>query len=524
MLLCGLSGYTQTLQEAIRLNENEQHAAASGVYQLLITKEPANGTNYYYYAENLLDAEVPDSALLILEKGKQVDPNNPLITVGLAEIKLNQGNLQEGSTMVANAVTMAKDKSADVLIEAAEALIRYKVKDAQTALVYAQKAAVVAPKNPEAYNIIGDVYSEQNNGTLAANNYNKALELDKNQVKALLHKGQLYKRSTNYEGAALEFENALKIDANFAPAYRELGEVSYYQRKLEKAKEYYRKYLELSKNNPAARLRFASFLFYSENYQDALAELSQITKVDSSNLGMMRLSAYLNYENNDNAKAEQLINKVFSMTESDSSKRITLDYVYFGKILAKNGNDSLGADYINRALALDSSRVELYTELGTLYQRAKKYNEAAAVFEKRIAAGGKLTTADYFKLGQAYHQGKQFGKADTAFAKVVELQESWPDGYLWRARANHGMDPDSKQGLAKPFYETYIEKVANDSVAAQKYVKNLVEANNYLAYYYLVKKDCTQAALYCKKILEYEPDNKQAKDILEVIRTNPKAC
>ena len=84
-----------------------------------------------------------------------------------------------------------------------------------------------------------------------------------------------------WEGAAGEFQNALKIDPNFAPAYRELAEVFYLQKKIEDAKTNYKKYLELSKNNASARLRYASFLYFSKSYPEALAELNQITKVDS---------------------------------------------------------------------------------------------------------------------------------------------------------------------------------------------------------------------------------------------------
>ena len=105
------------------------------------------------------------------------------------------------------------------------------------------------------------INAELVNGTLSADYYNKALELDKTSVRAIVSKGRLYKRSTNYEGAAEEFQRAVQIDSSYAPAHRELGEAYFKLGKLEKAKAEYRKYLELSKNNCGARIRYASFLY-----------------------------------------------------------------------------------------------------------------------------------------------------------------------------------------------------------------------------------------------------------------------
>lgn len=137
------------------------------------------------------------------------------------------------------------------------------------------KAVTIEPKNPDIQILYGDIYAEQNNGTLAADYYNKALDLNKNSARTVVSKGRLYKRSTNYDGAAIEFENAIAISPEYAPAYRELGETNFKLGKLEKAKENYRKYLELSKNNCGARIRYASFLYLSKDYTGAIGELSQ---------------------------------------------------------------------------------------------------------------------------------------------------------------------------------------------------------------------------------------------------------
>ena len=513
----------QTLKEAIRLNENEQQEAASGLYQQLILKEPANGTNYYYYGENLIDEEKLDSAKIIFQSGKQKDPINPLNTIGLAELMLIQGDLNAAKTQINAALLMNTNKSAIVLMEAAEAYTRYKTKDLATAQVLLDQAVKLEPKNPEIYNLMGDVYSEQNNGSLAAANYNKSLELDKNQVKALFHKGQLYRRATNYDGAMDEFQNAIKIDPNFAPAYREMGEISFKQRKFEQAKENYKKYLELSKNNNNARLRYAYFLYESTNYREASDELNLINKVDSSNLVMMRIMSYINYEAGKNDSALHTIAKVFEITNQDTSRRMARDYIYYGKMLSKSGNDSLGADYIHKAIQFDLTKPELYDDLADLYFKTKKYDLAAKAYSDKIANSTKITITDYFNLGKALYSAKDYQRADSAFIKVTELNPTWPYGYFWRGRSNGQLDLDAKNGLATPFYQMYVELAEADSANASKYKNNLIEANSYLAFGAFVKKDCKGSIAFWYKVLALDSANKQAKESIESIK-NSKEC
>ncbi len=510
----------QSLKEAQKLNDNEQYEAANAMYKQLVMKEPTNGNNYFYFGENMLDADVLDSAFMLFNKGLQVDPTNQLNTIGLAEIKLSQNNLAEAKSLIDKALTAGANKNAAILRESAAAYTHYKAKDLMSAQTLLGTALKLEPKNSELYLLNGDVYKELNNGTEAANNYNQALVLDKAQVKAVLHKGQLYKQSKNYDGAAGEFQNALKIDANFAPAYRELAEVYFFQRKIEDAKLNYKKYLELSKNNSGARLRYASFLYYTKSFPEALTELNQINKVDSSNLGYIRLGSYLYYETGDTTKALAFISRLFAMT--DTNNRRANDYEYYGKVLAKSGQDSVGIEYIRKAYSMDSLNIDLLTDIATIYHKAKKSTEEAATLEEKIATGKKIMSNDYLNLGKAYYNLRIPDKADSAFSKYAEVNPKWAPIYAWRGRANAIIDSTGKTDLAKQFYEKYIEVATADSANISKYKRDLLEANQYLAFYYYVQKNCEQSIAYWKKVLEFEPENKQAKDSIKQIREDKK--
>ncbi len=61
----GFNASAQTLKDAIRLNENEQHDDASAMYKSMISLEPTKGDYYYYWGNNLMDADKADSAAII---------------------------------------------------------------------------------------------------------------------------------------------------------------------------------------------------------------------------------------------------------------------------------------------------------------------------------------------------------------------------------------------------------------------------------------------------------------------------
>ncbi|HNR19128.1 MAG: hypothetical protein IPJ79_15890 [Bacteroidetes bacterium] len=518
--LTAIASHAQTLKDAIRLTDNEQYDVADGMYKQLIQKEPANANNWFYLGENYWNGENQDSAKICYEKGLQVDAANPLNSVGVGKALLETGQGIEARKNFDKALAASGGKTTTVQAEVAKAYIRSKFKDLNYASTLLNNAISVEPKNAELYILLGDVYTEKNDGTNAAINYNKALELDKNSVKAIVRKGVLYKRSTNFEGAAAEFINAISVDANFAPAHRELAETYFKQRKFEDAKAEYRKFLELSKNNTKARLRYASFLFLSEDYAAVLTELNQIGKVDSSNVNMMRMFAYTYHEMKDSVKATQTINKVFEKVAEE--KRTVLDNEYKGKIESKNGNDSLGVTYLWKAYEVDSTKTDLLIDIGNTYMKMKKYADAERAFSKRVENGKGIKSADYFSLGRAAFFSKNYILADSAYAKVTELQTTWPNGFLWRAKTNTMIDSTSTQGLAKPYYEKFIELAQADSANLSRYKTGLIEAYRYLAVYnYKVAKSTDESKSFYKKILELDPADKNAQDAMRIFNAPP---
>ena len=530
----------QSIQEARKLTDNEQYENASSIYRALLLNNPSDVSFYYYYGDNLLLSDNADSSKIIFEKGLSIDSTFPLLKIGKAKILLDkisereaklsseqdgankelrdryelaQTNIKEAEELIAEATQITK--STNVLIEGAEAFTHYKNKNTEKAKSFLDKVVLIDPKNKEALLLYGDIYTELNNGSLAADYYNRALDLDKSSARAIVSKGRLYKRSTNYEGAAREFENAISIEPSYAPAYRELGETYIKLGKLGPAKEQYKKYLELSKNNCGARIRYATFLFISKNYTEALSELNQVQqRCDTNNLTMLRLLSYCYYETKDTAKGLNTINHLFRLLTTE--KRTGKDLEYYGKFLIVTNRDSSvqnGIEQLQKSFALDPSRTDLLTEMAMAWSKLKQYPNAIQLLNQKIIIGREVKVIDYYTLARAYYFNRQFAEADSAAKKVNELSPVYASGWVLRAQANAHIDSTSEAGLAKPFYEKYIEIAINDSTNPSKYQNGLIEAYGYLAYYYILKKDNVNGLVYLKKKLNLPLESDDKKNV-----------
>ena len=121
--------------------------------------------------------------------------------------------------------------------------------------------------------------------------------------------------------------------------------------------------------------------------------------------------------------------------------------------------DSLAAVQLLRAYEMDTSKSDLLSEAALSYNKIKTYDKAAQIYIKKIDLK-KGTSMDYYNLGKTYYNLQDFVKSDSVLAIFNEQQPAYVQGYVWRARAASNIDPDSKLGLAKPVYESIIEKTA----------------------------------------------------------------
>jgi tetratricopeptide (TPR) repeat protein len=525
----------QDLNSALNLTYQEQFEAADNAFNALSAKEPTNGKYFYYSGENQLASYFIDPTNIPFEaiakkaaerfnKGIAANAAEPLNYVGLGKIALIQNDLTTAGVRFAAAKVflpakkiksnLTKPEQATLYIRLAEADVQVGSKDTGLVFDYLRRAEALDNKNPELYLVRGDYwFNTLNNGSRAAENYKRSQDFSPNSTRARVRLGQLYTRIKSYPDALTYYQEALAIDPSFAPAYLEMGFLYAKMKQPKESKENFKKYLDLSSGNIAAKRRYANMLIQTEDYKEAIVQIHQILAVDSVTFNdLNRALAYSYFEEKQYTQARYYIGKF--ITNAPTEKINANDYIYYGRILSKNGQDSLGIIQLEKAFKLDSTNIDLLSEIATSYNKTKKYQNAGDTYKKKIQqTNGNVN--DYYKMGRAYFDAKNWVEADSAFSKVNRMSPDFEPAYLFKARVYSNLDPDTKEGIAKPFYEKLIEKASVDSV---KYNKDILEAYNYMGYYYLVNKMYCESLEYWDKILTLEPANENAASAIKDLK------
>ncbi|MCX6244448.1 MAG: tetratricopeptide repeat protein [Bacteroidetes bacterium] len=543
ILFTGTRIHAQDLQGAFKLTRAERFTDANKAFRALLQSNPKDGDIYYYYGENYLQEyysdttnnsfkELSDSAALLYSLGIQVDPADPLNYVGKGQIALmlddkataHQNFTKAISLLPSKAnktIVMAPEKQATVWIKLANAYIKAGVYDTADVFTALRTAEKLDSKNFDLYITRGDAYIFMlNDGSKAIYNYNIAQGLNPKSPMAKLRVGQLWMRARNYKDALTYYQEVVKIDSTFAPAYRELGYLLSRANRNEEAQKNYQKFLQLSGGNTQARIQYVNTLIELKNYTEAINQINEVLKTDSTINDLNRALAYSYFETGQYEKGIIYSKKFFRHAKPDKVR--ATDYAYLGRLLAKTKQDSAAFEILVKAFNIDTTKAELLSEAAMSLIKLKKYDRAIEIYKLKITLN-KAVPGDYYNLGKVYYNTKSWGKVDTTLAYYNTLMPEHVQGYRWRALALVNIDTTSKLGLAKPVYENLIQKALTDTV---KYAKELMEAYSYLAYYYLVQFKDTKdqqyglkSIEYCNKVLAIQPPDpvysEKAKAILK---------
>jgi tetratricopeptide (TPR) repeat protein len=386
------------------------------------------------------------------------------------------------------------------------------------------------------YLVEGLAFVKKKNYSEAASKFDQALFYDTLKVEAYLNIAAIYAFTANKQEAANFLNQLIARVPNCYVAYRELGNVYYDLGRYNEAKIAYESYHAVTDFSLEENERYAYILFFTKNYDLALEEVKNLSHNDPENYIFLRLISYMNFETGKFDKGLESFAKFFD--KIPESKIILMDYEYYAKTLASSNMDSLAVITYLKAYDKDTTKLSYLDEAGKISTKQKKYAESIAYYSKSVSKKQNPIPLDYFQLGRSYYlfanslkngaDSLKFDSltfetnvrmADTMFTKVSLLQPNSYLGYIWRARTNSLLDPESNLGLAKPFYEqTLTQLLLNPS----KYTKEIIEVYSYMGYYYYVIDNKEESKVNWAKILEIDPANEKAlaaiKDLNAVLK------
>lgn len=417
-------------------------------------------------------------------------------------------------------------KNPEVLVAIGRAFLNEK--DAENAMKFADYALAKDGKYAKAFLLKGDIAVMKDDAGAAAENYQQAKYFDPKDPDAY-YKYAMILRGRSPEEAVSNLEE-LRTHRPDYPVDALCGRIYYIAQKYENADAYYSKVSDKSKMADEDITYYAMTNWLLGNREKSIEICKAGLARDARRSGWNRIAFYNYTDLKKTAEALDFADRLFN--KSDSTHFIAEDYVYYGTALqqAERWDEAIKAYGEAANLNKDNAKqVSIINKnLSDVYLKKGDFANAIAFFEKsmqgsepsmdNLDALGSLYTDIASKKTQAGDQAgaaEAFKKADDAYARMMEAYPNYNNycNYM-RGQINANLDPDSKQGLAKPYYEALATSLEAKAEKSNSEIAMMKQAYLYLiVYHYNVKQDKESAKAFANKMLVVDPENEVAKQV-----------
>jgi tetratricopeptide (TPR) repeat protein len=271
--------------------------------------------------------------------------NSPRILIAVANLELENGNLQEARRRYEE-VLESDDRSVDAY--QGLSVVYEKLGQKQKATDVLTKSLAIKEDVITYYNLAVLHY---NSGQIekAVTEFERAVELDSHHFDALFYLGLAYKESNSLEKGIRVLKQAAQIKPDDVEVYRALGVMYEILDEHEKAEQAFRRSISLDDSDVSTFVNLAVVLINKQQESQAEEYLKRAGKIDPDN------------------------SRVYSV---------------LGWAQLKLGRYEEAEKSLQKAIDLDPLNALVLNNLGVLYQQTGRQEEAAEIFRKVQKLGG----------------------------------------------------------------------------------------------------------------------------------------
>lgn len=509
----------------VNLIEDDQTNADLNERKAIELTDDKNESVYLVLAEGYILPNINkyDKAIDMINKALLLNPQSIDGYILLGKLYLNKGNGTEAIKNFEKALDINKNNPEAMILKAKVYSLINNYDEAIKLLNYA--ISIDSTYSP-VYNSIAEVYASIKDYGKAAEYYGKYLSTSELSSEKLKRYVQFLYLNKDYEKVIKILEGNETSEKDIISSTRILAYSYLRINDLENSKRYFEKLFSLPNAEflPTDYENYADLLSSAGNDSLAIENLLKIVSLDSTRKDILGKISFLSFKNK---KWNQVIDAL------EKKKTLTTqEYFDLGKAYIFKGDEKINEliENLKQKLSLNDEQVlklrilllNYQKELKGADQDSLKINSALDRLiqstESLIAANQKSKWLANKKTWGDLVRTKiwlEYAMADSAFSNLSSKAPNLPIAYIWRARVNTNFDPESVNGLAKPFYEQFIKLASDDSI---KYKKELVEAYSYLGYYYYLQKDNELSKKYWGKVILLDPENTQAKEVIKQLK------
>lgn len=437
-----------------------------------------------------------------------------------------------------NTFYKANKKNTEVLVGIGEALLE--IKDTANAAKFANYALERDTKCADAYTLLGNIEVEKDNGGKAAAYFEQAIYWNKElQRKNPSHKldPEPYKKYAVMNSAvnfrtSIEMLERLRTDIPGYPVDLQIARLYERGGKITEAIASYEK-VDRSKMEPVDFAGFGLMYYLDKQFDKSMSlmkeALQKYARNESLNrIALMNAIALKNWD-------EGLFygDKLFN--HSDSTDLKDLDYNNYAQAYIGKGQFDEAIAMYKKCIEVSKADKEavnaIHKEISNAYMKKGDFENSMKEYEIYLNNTSSKTVSDMQGLAEMHykHAADLTGEAQMAEIKAAddiyaEIQEKYSNdediiSYVLNRRGtlNAIMDPDSKQGLAKPIFEKQIQLIEPKADKGETDNKRLITAYRYMmSYALLIAENKEEAKGWADKILSLDPENTQAQAVKEL--------
>jgi len=375
---------------------------------------------------------------------------------------------EDSKSSIEKLSTMLKDYPKNRSVRLAIAFSVDKLKDKETMI---KKLVSKYPDSSVAHCVLGDIYFDSYKWNEAVLEYGKAVGIGFEDSDEYSHIGFNLKKMHRYEKALICYRKAIKLEPDNWGGHDGLGCVYRDSGRYKESVEEYKKAIQINPGKVSSYRKLARVYKILGLYDEAIVELKKAL--------------------------------VIAPNQAKTHYRLAL-------VHRKKKMFDKAIEETNLAIELDPNYAYAYRSLGYSYCKKKMFDEAISAVNRAIELdilngaeekGNANFAWSHNTLGFIYKKKKMYDEAISAINRAIELDIL--DGVEKKDNANFAWSHNTLGSM----YNTkkmYKESISHYQKALK--IKQKSGIYNGLGHAYMSMKNYEQAAVYCKKEIEFDKD------------------
>lgn len=441
----------QNIQDGMNHLYADRFRNAEQTFQKILAANPNVAEATYWLGQTYLDMDNNDAARQLYDKALAANGNNPLIMVGKGHVLLLDKKKDEARQMFESAITLSATKKGDdpaILNAVGRANVDAKEGNLDYAVQVLERALQRDSKNADIALNLGNAFRKRDVGVggKAYENYKLATELNPRFAYPYVRIAKIYETQKQWDLVLENLNKAIQVDPNYSLAYYELFYYYFFAKQdYATAEQMLQKYIGTRPNEDQWEHDYlaAQLCWARKDYNCAVNKAEAVKATMGTNVKprVLKLLAYSYLGKNDFTTAKRYVDEFFV---KEKEGFVGPDYQLKVDIYSGAGVpcDQLYAVYMEGAAAdtVLQSKIDYMAKAADYFKSKNcKLQEAdmrMAWFDTR----GNASPTYLVNFGILYTQADQLLKADSVFARYINLEPDSIYGYYWRGRISYMID------------------------------------------------------------------------------------